>query len=451
MPSVSSAVFADRRDAGRQLAQRLRHLATDENVVILALPRGGVPVGFEIAQQLHRPLDVFVVRKLGVPGHEEVAMGAIASGGVRVLNPAVLIELGISRAAIDDVIARETEELSRREMAYRSGRAFPDLHHATVVLVDDGIATGATMMAAVQAVRQLGAARVVVAAPVIAAATRTALLYETDEVECVHAPERFFAVGVHYRDFDQTTDEEVQSLLNEAAGVRPDGHSHAQGRSHTLRIPAPGGALTADLTIPGNPMGLVIFAHGSGSSRMSPRNREVAAVLQRNGFATLLFDLLTPAEEAIDRVTGELRFDISRLATRLIAVTDWVTGRDDVGDLPIGYFGASTGAAAALRAAAARADVVQAVVSRGGRPDLAGPALDHVVAPALLIVGGRDPEVFVLNRAARERMRRAAVKLVVVAGATHLFEEPGALDEVTRLAADWFRAHLGVAAPAKTG
>jgi dienelactone hydrolase len=185
----------------------------------------------------------------------------------------------------------------------------------------------------------------------------------------------------------------------------------------------------------------VLFAHGSGSSRHSPRNRYVAWLLNEVGLATLLVDLLTSEEEAIDLTTAHLRFDIGLLAGRLIGVTDWLTEHPDTRHLRIGYFGASTGAAAALMAAAERADVVGAVVSRGGRPDLAGPALTRVKAPTLLIVGGNDFPVIDLNRAALAQLH-CEKQLVIVPGATHLFEEPGALDQVAQLAREWFKRYL---------
>jgi putative phosphoribosyl transferase len=185
----------------------------------------------------------------------------------------------------------------------------------------------------------------------------------------------------------------------------------------------------------------VLFAHGSGSSRHSPRNRYVAWLLNEAGLATLLVDLLTSEEEAIDLTTAHLRFDIGLLAGRLIGVTDWLTEHPDTRHLRIGYFGASTGAAAALMAAAERADVVGAVVSRGGRPDLAGPALTRVKAPTLLIVGGNDFPVIDLNRAALAQLH-CEKQLVIVPGATHLFEEPGALDQVAQLAREWFKRYL---------
>lgn len=198
------------------------------------------------------------------------------------------------------------------------------------------------------------------------------------------------------------------------------------------------------LSVPERASAIVLFAHGSGSSRHSTRNRYVAHVLQSQGIATLLFDLLTGAEESIDESTGELRFDIQFLAERLIGATQWVMQRPDLQDFGIGYFGASTGAGAALVAASKLSDVVRAVVSRGGRPDLAGDALRAVEAPTLLIVGGDDEPVITMNRAALARLKCLEKKLVIVPGATHLFAEPGALEEVARIAADWFVLHLAL-------
>jgi putative phosphoribosyl transferase len=199
--------------------------------------------------------------------------------------------------------------------------------------------------------------------------------------------------------------------------------------------------LEGNLLVPEGARGIVLFAHGSGSSRHSPRNRYVAQLLNQGNLATLLVDLLTAEEEKIDQRTAHLRFDIGLLAERLVGVTDWLTQHPDTRHLRVGYFGASTGAAAALVAAGERPNVVGAVVSRGGRPDLAGPALERVRAPTLLIVGGNDFQVIELNRWALARLR-GKKRLVIVPGATHLFEEPGALDEVARLAREWFELHL---------
>ena len=216
---------------------------------------------------------------------------------------------------------------------------------------------------------------------------------------------------------------------------------HSPSQAELVRIQAGAVILEGDLQVPEPATGLVLFAHGSGSSRHSPRNRFVAHELQTAGLATLLLDLLTPEEEAVDRHTGHLRFDIELLAERLVAATHWAAVDAATQSLAIGYFGASTGAAAALVAAAVEPEKVRAVVSRGGRPDLAGEALPLVRAPMLLIVGGRDLSVLELNRAAMARMR-TDTRLEIVPGATHLFEEPGALEVVARLARDWFLRHL---------
>jgi dienelactone hydrolase len=218
-------------------------------------------------------------------------------------------------------------------------------------------------------------------------------------------------------------------------------HGTATQRERAVRIPADGVLLEGDLTIPADARGIVVFAHGSGSGRFSPRNRAVAAVLVDSGLATLLMDLLTADEEAIDIRTGQLRFDVQRLGQRVIATIDWLEADEAARDLPVGLFGASTGAAAALIAAAERPARVGAVVSRGGRPDMAGEALRRVTAPTLLIVGGNDREVLRLNQLALTALAVEA-SLEVVPGATHLFEEPGALERVALLAREWFLRHL---------
>ena len=208
-----------------------------------------------------------------------------------------------------------------------------------------------------------------------------------------------------------------------------------------IQIPDGRITLDADLRLPPEPAGLIVFAHGSGSSRQSRRNRDVAEALGAGGFATLLLDLLTSQEESVDQFTREFRFDIERLGRRVVAAVDWIAAQDELGAMSVGCFGASTGAAAALIAAAERPDRVRAVVSRGGRPDLAGDALPRVLAPTLLIVGGADEPVIQLNEEARSRMS-VNVRLEIVPGATHLFEEAGALEQVSRLALEWFGQHL---------
>ncbi|MFD8777379.1 phosphoribosyltransferase family protein [Streptomyces sp. NPDC056713] len=422
--------FTDRTDAGRRLAAAVQHLR-DEEPVVLGLPRGGVPVAFEVARALGAPLDVIVVRKLGVPYQPELAFGAIGEGGVRVLNDDVVRHCGIEPDHIAAVERTERQELERRARRYRGGRPASAGEAHTVIVVDDGIATGATAAAACQVVRAQGAARVVLAVPVAPPDAVRRLSAVADDVVCLSVQPLFGSVGEWYSDFSQTTDEEVAACLARAvadpARVRP------APVTTDVEVEAAGVRLAGDLARPEGASGLVMFAHGSGSSRHSPRNRAVAEVLQEAGLGTLLFDLLTPAEEA-DRNNV---FDIGTLAGRLAGATRWLRDRESA---PIGYFGASTGAAAALRAAADDPDI-GAVVSRGGRPDLAGPRLDDVRAPTLLIVGGADVMVLDLNRAAQAQLR-CENRLEIVPGATHLFEEPGALDRVADLARQWFTTHL---------
>lgn len=214
--------FADRRQAGKKLANQLASYANRSDVLVLALPRGGVPVAFEVARALRAPLDVFLVRKLGVPGHEELAMGAIATGGVRVLNEDVTSQMQISSSAIDEVAGREEQELKRRERLYRGERAAPSAQGRTVILIDDGLATGSTMRAAATALRKMQPSKIIVGVPVAAAETCADLRNEVDEVVCGATPEPFIAVGAWYSDFEQTSDEEVRELLRRTVCYQPD-------------------------------------------------------------------------------------------------------------------------------------------------------------------------------------------------------------------------------------
>ena len=446
---MDGLLFSDRRDAGRRLADKLAHLAGDPRVIVLALPRGGVPVAHEIATALRVPFDVFVVRKIGVPGQEELAMGAIASGGGLVRNAAVIDALGLTDAEFEAAAREEEREVARRTIAYRGSAAFPDLRGRTVVVVDDGIATGSTMYAAVEAIRALGPDQVIVAAPVASRDAWLSLLPIADRCELVAIPDPFGSVGAHYADFTQTSDAEVRALL--ANGQRPATmRASPTAAAREVWIPCGVARLAGTLSVPTAARGLIVFAHGSGSSRLSKRNRWVAESLNARGFATLLFDLLSEDEERLDRETMSLRFDIGFLADRLVQVTDWTDTQPTIRELELGYFGASTGAAAALVAASRRPRIVRAVVSRGGRPDLADTALPQVAAATLLIVGGLDLDVLTLNRRAAERMQARRVRLTVVPGASHLFEEPGTLEQVARLAGDWFEASVGTeVAPAR--
>jgi len=422
--------FLDRADAARQLAQALSAFR-GSHPLVLAIPRGGVPIGRILADTLGGELDIVLVRKLGAPFNPEFAIGAVDERGTIHLESHAR-EARANAAFIRQEAARELELIRERRRHYSPERARIDPAGRTVIVVDDGLATGATMRAALSSIRAMRPGRLVCAVPVAAPESLRAVEDLCDELVCLEAPQDFYAVGQFYENFLPVGDVEVVELLAGRAGDAP-----SPATLRHVRIRAGAGEIEGDLNVPPGATGLVIFAHGSGSGRLSPRNRFVARVLNQAGLATLLCDLLT-VEEDQDQAK---RFDIALLTARVEAAIDWAASDDALRSLPFGLFGASTGAAAALIAAVGRPSV-RAVVSRGGRPDLVpADVLARVTAPTLLIVGGDDTDVLMLNRRAQSRMSGIA-RLMVVPEATHLFEEPGALERVAALAAHWFDAQL---------
>lgn len=432
-------LFQDRADAGRALAARLRNFRHEAPVVV-GLPRGGVVVAFEVARELDAPLDVCVVRKLGTPLQPELGMGAVAEGDVVFVDEEMQRATRTTDEELAQIIREQRAEVAARVKAFRRGAGAVDVRGRLVIVVDDGIATGGTVRAALRALRARGASRLVLATPIAAAEALEPLTDQADQIVCLYAPHALHSVGLWYERFDATTENEVVELLDRAK-ARLGRASALVERDVTIGLGRDAGALDGHLTLPPRPRGVVLFAHGSGSSRHSPRNQLVARELQRHRLGTLLLDLLTEEEERDDLQRGHLRFDIELLASRLSTAIRWLRAQPALAHAPIGLFGASTGAAAALVAAGRTPEEVAAVVSRGGRPDLARSSLAAVHAPTLLLVGSEDPQVLDLNREALRRL--ACVKqLEVVPGASHLFEEPGTLEIVASTAATWFVRYL---------
>ena len=423
-------IFNNRTEAGRALGEHLKYLQ-GQDVIVLGLPRGGVPVAHEVAKTIHAPLDVIVVRKLGVPTQPELAMGAIGEGGALFTNNEVLRMIQISPEDFAEVQKREEDEVKVRALKFRGGRPPKSLKGRIALIVDDGIATGSTAQAACKVAKAMGAGKIILAVPVGSKEATSTLKKDADEVVCLETPTDFFAVGEWYRDFASVSDEEVVDLLH--VELTDD----VASKEESISLDLGGHTLPGQLSIPERATGLVIFAHGSGSSRMSPRNQFVAKALNSIGLATLLFDLLDSSEES-NRANV---FNIGFLAQRLVEATLWAKKDSKVREFPVGYFGASTGAAAALWAASDSELKIRAIVSRGGRPDLAAPKLCKVRAPTLLIVGGDDEEVIQLNQDAQKGLQ-CENQLVIVPGATHLFEESGVLEQVADLAGNWFLTHL---------
>ena len=420
-------LLKDRSDAGTRLA-RLLMAFRGKRPLVLGTPCGGVAVARAVADQLDGDLDVVLAQALCAPAHGELVIGAVDEQGHVVMADDVGPE-AVSDAYVEQEAARQFQLIRQHRRLYCPHRAASDPRGRLVIVVDDGATPRAALAAALKVVRKRRPARLVCAVPVLSPLDLEAIRREADDVVCLASPASFESIGPFFEHFDPVVDEEVISLLSQRPGPEDGGGS----QQRCAQFVVDDVTLDGDLQVPPYPRGIVVFAHGAGSSRKSERNRFVASVLQRRGFATLLFDLLdAPGDSAASR-----RTDIAIQARRLDAVLDGLARDMSIKALPIGLFGAGTGAAAALIVAADRTDV-RAVVARGGRPDLVDrDRLSRLTSPTLLIVAGLNEEVAACNRLALSAMS-THVELVSIPGATHLFKESGALERVATLASEWF-------------
>jgi putative phosphoribosyl transferase len=422
--------FKNRQQAGVVLANTLFSKFKNKKPIVVAIPRGGVPVAEPIANLFDAPLTIIASKKIGAPSNPEYGIGAVSEDGQIWMDYQSIGTTNFDQSEIDQSVEDAISEMKRQTNVFRHALRPVEFRGSSVILVDDGLATGATMLAAIRSLKARGVKEIVVAVPVASEEAVTLIKAEATQVISAYTPQFFMAVGKWYDDFTQVTDDEVINLL-----MSSNFKSNQESKSKEVVIDTDRIRLNGDLTEPKNCKAWIIFAHGSGSSRKSPRNIEVAKSLNDAGFGTFLFDLLTEEES---RVRSNV-FDIDLLAKRLQLATHWLRGRPEWKRKPIGYFGASTGAGAALQACALYEPNIFAVVSRGGRPDLAK-ELIQVKCPTLLIVGGDDGQVIDLNEFANKQIPTS--KMVIIPHAGHLFEEPGTLEKVMITAREWFEIQL---------
>jgi putative phosphoribosyl transferase len=457
------ATFRDRAAAGRVLAQPLAAYARQPGVIVLGLARGGVPVAREVADVLRVPVGVVVARKVGVPGIEEVALGAVAEGSHRVIADTVAWYLGVPSRIVDRLAARERAELERSVARYKLGLASFDLSGRTVIVVDDGLATGATMRAAIRSVRDRRPARVIAAVPVASRPAAAEVQQEVDELVVVVMPPRFNTVSASYENYSPVSDEDVLTLVGQprrrispsvldisdrlgSALTRADGP--ARDTERTVGIPAFDATVVGELGVPrlvrspkrwersAGVRGLVILSNTGGGGRNSYIERYFAGRLRLSGYATLRLDLLTREEQLADETDAFRRFDLQRTAARLACACEWAESEGVAGAHRTILAAAGAGAGTALVTASRRPGRIFAVVARGGRVDLATEVLAGVEASVLLIAGADDPVAIRRNSDAVERLHHGAVSIQVPrAGGT--FEEPGALGAMAEHAVGW--------------
>ncbi|UOE21665.1 phosphoribosyltransferase [Thermobifida halotolerans] len=428
-PLPVSLPFPDRTVAGHRLAERLRTVAGTAPVVI-ALPRGGVVVGAELARRLHAPLDVAVVARIGLPEYPGVELGAVTEDGHVCYDDAALARLRLSRNRLSDVVAEARSGTERRRRAYRGSRTMPRLAGRDVVVVDDGAATGGTARAALRMVRRQRPARVVLGLPVASDTAMENLRAEADHIVALAVPDHFHSLERWYRDFGELDDGQVSALLAEHRDLGEAGDSR-----HRARVPVGGAELDGDLVVPSVVRGTVVLASGHG--RLTPHNQAIGTVLRAAGYATLLLDLLTPVETGAERAEAAPGV----LGERLAAGVRWLRRTPTVADAPVGLLGTGKAAPGVLDAAARLPDDVSAVVTHGGRVDLAEDALSRVRAPTLVLVQGADSFVRELAEWTVGRLS-VPTDLEVVAGAEQLLHQPEEWRRVGVRAAEWFDRHL---------
>jgi predicted phosphoribosyltransferase/dienelactone hydrolase len=375
-----------------------------------------------IADELGGDLDMILVKKIGHPLHPEFALGSVTEDGEVLLGIGAK-KYGLSEPMLAEYALEQIDYLNKKRQIFSGGKPAIDRRDRIIIIVDDGIATGATMSAAIESLKAKSPKKIIVASPVASAEAVGLLEGLGAEVRTVMVPEFFGAVGYYYENFTQVSDAEVGAFFHVKATE--------------VNIERENMQLKGVIGLPEAARSVVIFAHGTDSSRLSPRNQMVAATLNRHGIATILADLLTETESCQrSRV-----FNIDLLSHRLIEITHWACEQASFRGFKIGYFGASTGAGAAFVASAKLGSKIHAIVSRGGRPDLAAPYLSHVRSPTLLIVGKTDTNVVSVNESAL-KLLRCEKKISLISGASHLFAEPGALEAVADLSVSWFRKHF---------
>ncbi|MFN8791901.1 MAG: phosphoribosyltransferase family protein [Bdellovibrionales bacterium] len=409
--------YEDRREAAERLLPLLEDLKS-EHPLVMAIPRGAVPMAKLIADSLNAPLDLALAKKIGHPLYPEFAIGAVSETGEIVISTPLY---DVDAELLETRAVKIIETLLRQRSQYTGFERYHYPQGRTVILVDDGIATGLTMLAAVRSLKSLGAKKIVVAAPVASREAVERLRLEGVETRIDYIPQEFGSVSYFYKSFEQVSDSEVGAYFQIRTREIEIEDTHRKVK------------LKAVIGQPAAPVGIVVFAHGGGSGRMSPSQQFVADVFNRQGLVTVLADLLSE-DEAQDR---SRTFDIELLGERTALLVEWAKQNLPDRQLPLGILGAGTGAAAALQAAVKRPELVEALVLRGGRPDLAEETLKSLRCPVLFLVGEKDQGVLELNQDAYRKVQTTK-SFEVIPQATHLFEEPGALERVADKALRWF-------------